>query len=107
MSSWQGLVPMPCHAASCPSRTRLTHPRRMEIMRVRALVLAAALLASSGISAFAQTETGRILGTVTDPQARVVPGVTVSATNNGTGAVRSTVTDVDGKYVIANVQPAG
>ena len=74
-------------------------------MRLRTAVLFCSMLLL-GTLAFAQTETGRISGTVLDPQDRVVPGVTVTATNVGTGAMRTTVTDADGKYVIANVQPA-
>lgn len=54
----------------------------------------------------AQTETGRIVGTVADPQGAVVPGVTVTATSVATQAVRTTVTDANGRYVIANVLPA-
>ena len=60
---------------------------------------------SLSAAAFAQTETGRITGTVTDPQAGVVPGVNVTATATATGQVRSTVTDGEGRYVLANLQP--
>ena len=55
--------------------------------------------------ALAQTETGRIIGTVTDPTDLVVPGATVTLTSKTTGAVRTSVTDAVGRYVIANVQP--
>src|SRR5437762_3378994 len=75
-------------------------------MRFRTVVLFVLLLALCAPAALAQTETGRISGTVIDPQDRVVPGATVTATNTGTGAVRTTVTDSEGKYVIANVAPA-
>src|ERR1700749_4991610 len=55
--------------------------------------------------AFAQTETGRITGTVTDPSGLVVPGATITLTSTATGAVRLTTSDTVGRYVIANVQP--
>ena len=71
-------------------------PRSMAFLLAFAFVLSAA-------GALAQTETGRISGTVTDTQGAVVPGVTVNATSVGTGVVRSTVTDATGRYVIPNV----
>jgi outer membrane receptor protein involved in Fe transport len=53
----------------------------------------------------AQTETGRISGTVMDASGAVVPGATISLRSTGTGAVRNTVSDENGKYVFANVAP--
>jgi outer membrane receptor protein involved in Fe transport len=53
--------------------------------------------------AWAQIETGRISGTVSDSQGGVVPGVTVTAKSVNTGFTRETVTDTSGNYVIANV----
>ncbi len=75
-------------------------------MRGRTIVWSLIVLALLASTAWAQTETGRITGTVTDPQDRVVPGVAVTATSTSSGSVRSTVTDSDGKYVLANLQPA-
>jgi len=77
-------------------------------MRVRVMFIVSVmtLFALAGGNAFAQTETGRIGGTVTDQQGSVVPGVTVTATAVSTGVVRTTTTDHDGKYVLANLQPA-
>src|SRR5262245_4583785 len=74
-------------------------PRRIVLLLLAALALVSAPVV-------AQTETGRISGTVSDPQSAVVPGVTVNATSVSTGIVRSTVTDANGKYVIANVPAA-
>jgi hypothetical protein len=56
--------------------------------------------------ALAQSETGRITGTVTDPTNLVVPGATITLTSTTTGTVRETTSDAAGRYVIANV-PAG
>ncbi len=69
------------------------------------LCLALQLALVTGV-AFAQTETGRISGTVSDPQGIATPGVTVTATAVATGAIRTTVTDTAGKFVIANLLPA-
>src|SRR5204862_5877397 len=74
------------------------------------LLLLAFLLASLVMTApsavFAQTETGRVTGTVTDPNDLVVPGATITLTSTTSGAIRTTVSDSVGRYVIANV-PAG
>ncbi|MGO8718702.1 MAG: TonB-dependent receptor [Acidobacteriaceae bacterium] len=52
-----------------------------------------------GVSpAVAQTITGAIRGTITDPSGAVVPKATVTATNVATGVATSTVTDSSGFY---------
>src|SRR5205085_9336133 len=53
----------------------------------------------------AQTETGRVTGTVTDPSGLVTPGATITLTSTTTGAFRTTTSDAGGRYVIANVPP--
>ena len=60
------------------------------------------LVALAATPAWAQLETGRISGTVSDAQGGVIPGVTVTAKSVNSGLTRETVTDTDGKYVIAN-----
>ena len=47
-------------------------------------------------SASAQTATGRIIGTVTDPQHAAVAGARITVTNTGTNARWNTVTNSDG-----------
>jgi len=56
--------------------------------------------------AFGQNaNTGEIKGTVTDPSGAVVPGANVTLTKTGTGTVRTTISDGEGRYVISNLQP--
>src|ERR1051325_9984200 len=62
-------------------------------------ILATLLLSPS--AAFAQTDAGRITGTVKDQNGAIVPGVTVSAINNRTGDERTAVANTDGNYTIA------
>ncbi len=57
-------------------------------------------------AALAQTETGQIVGTVTDPSGAVVPNAKVTITNVGTGAERTTTTDDRGTYTATNLLPA-
>ncbi|MBL8115558.1 MAG: TonB-dependent receptor [Acidobacteria bacterium] len=63
----------------------------------------------NGVCALAQssgTTTADLKGRVTDDKALPLPGVTVTATNKQTGAMRSTVTKIDGDYAI-NLLPPG
>ena len=53
----------------------------------------------------AQNTSGAIAGTITDTQGGVLPGVTLTVTNSDTGTSRTTVTEGDGKYRFAGLQP--
>jgi len=66
--------------------------------------LACALILLANVAAFAQT--AELNGKVTDPSGAVLPGVTVTMTQTDTGAVRSTVTDGEGLYLLSNL-PTG
>jgi hypothetical protein len=69
-------------------------------------VVAVAVCLLGGISSYAQTETARLQGTITDPSGGVVVGATVTATNKGTGREASAQTSEKGYYVIPAL-PAG
>ncbi len=56
-----------------------------------------------GSTALAVDVNGRIRGTVTDPQNAVVPGVTVTATNQATGVKFTTATQPDGGYLFGQL----
>jgi outer membrane receptor protein involved in Fe transport len=71
----------------------------------RTAVIALFLLAALSASASAQTETGQLSGRVTDPNAAVVAGSTVTAKNVGTGAERTATVSEEGVYTITNLQP--
>ncbi|HEV2288009.1 MAG TPA: carboxypeptidase-like regulatory domain-containing protein [Candidatus Acidoferrales bacterium] len=49
--------------------------------------------------------TGMIVGVVTDASNAIVPNATVTITLKSTGTSRSTVTDTQGRYVFADVDP--
>ena len=57
------------------------------------------------IPVFSQTETGSLVGTVTDPSGAVVTGAAVTATNNATGATRRATTNGAGAYAIYSLPP--
>ena len=57
------------------------------------------------VSTFAQINTGRILGTVTDQSGGVVANAPVAVRNVGTDVVRNLVTDEAGEYNAPNLLP--
>ena len=57
------------------------------------------LLSLFAVAALAQQGTSTVRGTVTDPQGNVVANATVTLTNIGTGAARTTQTTDEGVYV--------
>ena len=69
-------------------------------------VLAASFVVLAAAHPGAQGTIGSILGVVTDASGSVLPGVTVTAKNTGTGAVQLATTDTQGRYRIP-VLPVG
>ncbi|HEX9928056.1 MAG TPA: carboxypeptidase regulatory-like domain-containing protein [Pyrinomonadaceae bacterium] len=63
------------------------------------------LLALLSSSTFAQQITATVTGTVSDPNAAVVPGATVTMTSVDTGLVKTATTNDDGQYTVAFLQP--
>lgn len=62
------------------------------------------LACTASFSAFGQTITGSITGTVTDPQGAVIPGAQVLATNESTGVKTTATTNDAGVYSIRFLQ---
>jgi hypothetical protein len=57
------------------------------------------------VAAFAQTETGQIVGTVKDANGAVIPGATIEVKNLATTAVRTTTANDEGFYIVSNLLP--
>src|SRR5687768_40111 len=73
--------------------------------RRRALIcLIAFTLLTVSSSAFAQIDTGTIVGRVTDASGGVLPGVTVTATQQGTGVESSSVTNTNGEFIFPGLR---
>lgn len=53
----------------------------------------------------AQSTTGTIYGTVTDPSGAAIPGCTVRAVDTATGVAQTTITNESGAYTFATVEP--
>jgi hypothetical protein len=71
------------------------------------LVLAVLLLVAAPMGLFAQARltAADIEGTIQDESGAVLPGVTVTVTNNATNQSRTSVTGKDGRYYIGAIQP--
>jgi hypothetical protein len=83
--------------------------KRVELQRWAAVLFAAVLtvgLASVALAQSGNYTTGSIAGTVRDDAGAGLPGVTVTATNLGTGQTRTTFTGKDGEYDL-NLLPPG
>ena len=72
---------------------------------VQGVVVLFALFVLLAVPTYAQEIRGDIEGKVVDEQGRVVPGATVTATNKGTGASRTTTTNDSGEYSLSNLEP--
>jgi len=68
--------------------------------------LAAILAAFISVGAWSQTQLATVSGTITDPSAAVVPGVSVTIVSQGTGLKRSVLTGTAGEYRFAGL-PVG
>ncbi|HEV3057073.1 MAG TPA: carboxypeptidase regulatory-like domain-containing protein [Vicinamibacterales bacterium] len=71
-------------------------------MRLAITVFSAVLFAAAPARA---QSTATLQGTITDSQAAVMPGVSVTIRNVATGTERAAVTDAAGEYVAAALQP--
>ncbi len=75
----------------------------MRCLKLR-FILAAIVMAVCGVSAPAQTITGSISGTVSDPSGAVIKGAKVTATNVDTGVSVTDTTNASGIYSIRFLQ---
>ena len=82
--------------------------KKTRVLTFRAAALSVLLLTAwlgGATSAAAQTASGVIAGTIADSQGGSLPGATLTVRSVDTGAVRSSVTEADGRYRIAGLQP--
>ncbi len=75
-------------------------------MRRITLVLCLAAIVVCSMAAFAQTDTARLVGTITDQSGAAIPNATVTVMNVGTARTVTTQTDGTGSYAV-NALPIG
>lgn len=79
---------------------------RVRHLFVSLLAVSAMLCLGSILPLFAQsTNTGTVVGTVTDPTGAVLSGATVALTDVTTNAPRTTTTNAAGRYIFVDVNP--
>jgi len=78
-------------------------PGSRSFRKVFGLFIVSCLLLLFSLSAPAQKTSGQINGTVLDPQGAAVPDATVTATQVGTGFVRTITTTSDGNYSLPDL----
>ncbi|HEY8205764.1 MAG TPA: carboxypeptidase-like regulatory domain-containing protein, partial [Pyrinomonadaceae bacterium] len=81
---------------------RLT-PSVHRLIKLGVLILATL---SMSVAAFAQSDTGRISGTLTDQNGALVPGASIVVKNEKTGEERTAISSMDGTYIIASLKPS-
>jgi hypothetical protein len=69
------------------------------------LLMVTMMLLSFAPSAFAQTGSAQLGGTIADPSNALIPGVTVTATNVDTNIAQTTVSNESGSYSFPVLQP--
>src|SRR5262245_2265257 len=80
-----------------------TNPRQ----RIRSLMLVfAVIILVLPALAYAQTDQGRIVGTVTDANGGIVPGATIVIKNDKTGEERTATTNESGYYAVSALKPS-
>src|SRR5215813_8780498 len=86
--------------------------RYIEKVRIRGyvwqiflLLVTAGWLSLRSVPAEAQVTTATLYGVVQDPSSAILPGASVTATNQGTGLARSVVTDERGEFGLPALPP--
>jgi len=72
---------------------------------MRSLKFGAIFMMLLAVRVGAQSTSGSVFGSVIDPDGNVVPGATVTLTNEKSGEIRTTVTTETGTYVFASLTP--
>ncbi len=75
-------------------------------MKLRIATAVLALNVGLCFVALAQTDAGRIVGTVTDPAGAVISGANIDVKNEKTGERRNVLTNENGYFIVTNLNPA-
>lgn len=71
--------------------------------QLRSIIALSVLLFFGGMASGQVGRTGALFGTVNDETGAVIPGVTVTITNVGTGITRTVISDEGGRYRAYNL----
>ena len=81
----------------------LSPPGMLRRMLLLVSILCLMVLVADPLSA--QIDTGGITGTVTDSSGAIVPGATITLTNDATGVILSTKSTSTGTYSLTAIRP--
>src|SRR5207249_10259312 len=103
-----------CRSRPCPSSVcDDVGPANSSEVKMRSLRTAAFLIGVTAVTVLlpattsnAQVTTATLFGTVRDTSGAIVPGANITATNEGTGITRTSVTDDGGEFTLTAL-PAG
>lgn len=84
----------------------MNHTQHKRLTRVICLLLALTGMLTIHSPVFAQTDQGRIVGTVDDPNGAVVPGATITVRNERTGEERTATASDEGLYIVPALKPS-
>jgi hypothetical protein len=79
--------------------------KHMDFLKSTRTIIAVCMLLFVTLTAIAQVESARVVGTVRDASDAVVPGATVSVTNTETNVTRTAVTGDAGDFVVTDLKP--
>ena len=86
---------------------KTVRPLAMRLLNPNKFLLACLMAISfSSTAVFAQSVTGTLLGTVTDPTGAVVQNAKVTATQTGTNVARETTSNESGNFSMPDLPPA-
>ena len=84
----------------------MNNPASHWLKQIRLFLFIVSALISLQMSAAAQTDQGRIVGTVTDANGAVVPGASMVVKNERTGEERTAVTNESGYFIVSALRPS-
>ena len=100
-----GLNPRLRSASGCSRRLQPAFLDRGGPVRRCSFFAALLLCVCFSVPTFAQSTYATVTGTVEDPSRALLPGVTVTATNNATGVVSNAVSNESGAYNMTSLLP--
>ena len=92
-------------SARLPRHTARSRIASSFLRRTTVAMAVAIALVLAGATAWAQTISSTVLGTVTDPSGNVVVGAAVTLINEGTGDQRTGKTDATGGFSFPSILP--
>src|ERR1700687_5540936 len=82
-----------------------TQEKELAMSTIKTICSSTFLLLILSGAVLAQTETGQIVGKVTDPNGQVVPGATVTVKSVDTGREVTATSNGEGSYTVPALQP--